>query len=248
MRRRIVTLALFGLALNLGMQAQQVPTSEILTRVLLIRVGHIEGTGFTAERDGKQYLFTARHMLKSLDPKNAAIEVHVGSEWKRCRGQVILPDRSGIDLAVFTLDEPLTPSLEIELGGRIAVGQEGYFFGYPYGAHGWHSDLRGSYIAFVKRVSLSAIATLPDGLSVFYLDGFNNPGFSGGPVAFYNFQTRKWAVMAVISGFQPESAKKRIGDTFVDTDVLVNSGVIVAYPIQAALDALDKHIGEHSGR
>lgn len=148
-----------------------------------------------------------------------------------------------MDIAVFTLAQDLTPRFEIDLDASVAIGQEGYFFGYP---HGWHSEVNGGYVAFVKRASISAVPQTQNGVRFFYLDGFNNPGFSGGPVAFYNYKTSKWAILAVISGFEQETAKKRVGTDYIDTDTLVNSGVIVAYPTAPALEALDKYIAQNN--
>jgi hypothetical protein len=96
----------------------------------------------------------------------------------------------------------------------------------------------------VKRASISAVPQTQNGVRFFYLDGFNNPGFSGGPLAFYNYKTNKWSILAVISGFEQEAAKKRAGTEYVDTDTLVNSGVIVAYPMGYAIEALDKYTAQ----
>ena len=111
---------------------------------------------------------------------------------------------------VFTLDHDLTTKFPVEIGGGVTIGQEGYFFGYPYGLH---TEVNGTYVAFVKRMSVSAIARPhPEASPVFFLDGFNNPGFSGGPVAVYNYKTQTWEIVGVISGFRPENARKKVGN------------------------------------
>ena len=74
----------------------------------------------------------------------------------------------------------------------------------------------GQYVAFVKRASVSAVPKTKNGAHYFYLNGFNNPGFSGGPVAFYDYKSNQWAIVAVISGFEPEAAKKLVGQSYVD--------------------------------
>src|SRR6266446_2755114 len=61
-----------------------------------------------------------------------------------------------------------------------------------------------------SSASVSAVPKTKNGAHYFYLNGFNNPGFSGGPVAFYDYKSNQWAIVAVISGFEPEAAKKLV--------------------------------------
>jgi S1-C subfamily serine protease len=234
-----LVLALLSLLTVRSSSAEQFP--NLYHRVVMIKVGDRQGSAFTVERSDRQYLITARHMVRGLPAQNASIEISVHGAWKKFDGDVVLPREEDVDIAAFTLSQDLTHRIDMELGKSITLGESGFFFGYP---HGWHTDFEGGYVAFVKRLSLSGLSH-PVGHSPFwYLDGFNNPGFSGGPVAFYDYIKGHWAIVAVISGFQPEAAKKRVGAAYVDTETIVNSGVIVAYPIEPILDALDKYIAQ----
>ena len=242
MRHRVLLSVFLIVTFNLCALAEQWPTNNVLFRVLYIKVGDFTGSAFTIERGDKQYLITARHMLEGLPRNDASIQINFQGKWETLNGNVILPEERDVDIAVFTLPRELTPKFEIELGKIVTIGEGGYFFGYP---HGWHSEVDRQYVAFVKRASVSAVPKTKNGAHYFYLNGFNNPGFSGGPVAFYDYKSNQWAIVAVISGFEPEAAKKLVGQSYVDADeMLVNSGVIVAFPIQPALDALDKYIAE----
>jgi hypothetical protein len=72
-----------------------------------------------------------------------------------------------------------------------------------------------------------------------YIDGFNNPGFSGGPVIFWDRTESKWKILGVVKGYREEPAKVRVGGKEVDTNILVNSGILSAYDIRHALEAID---------
>jgi hypothetical protein len=102
------------------------------------------------------------------------------------------------------------------------------------------------------------------------LDGRNNPGFSGGPVVFRDVLQEKPAfyLAGVVSGFRPELVavtepelvtspkqlkgvepwrirKRKDGKTVVlrDTDKMVptNTGIVIAYHIQPAIDLIQQH-------
>ena len=67
-RKALLTLLLWCLA---GLAAwAQVPTSNVLYRVLKIRTAGSTGSAFTIEVDGKQYLITARHLLRGFGARN----------------------------------------------------------------------------------------------------------------------------------------------------------------------------------
>ncbi len=180
-------------------------------------------------------------MVNGLPQKNAKIQIHIDKAWKDFTGDLILPDNKNIDIAFFTLLQPTTNASTVELGDTVTFGKEGYFFGYPYGLH---TDVDGEYLPFIKKLSVSATAQTGSPSPFLYLDGFNNPGFSGGPVAFYDYQKQKWEIVAVISGFQPEQAWKKVGGKYVPPSTLVNSGIIIAYFIDPAIKTLDKYIAD----
>lgn len=218
--------------------AEQWPSANILTRVLYVKVGTQAGSAFTIERNDKQYLITARHIVKDLPSKNATILIYRNKTWEPLTGDLYFPNEESIDIALMPLTAPITETFPIEAGGQVTLGENGYFLGFPWGLS---TDASGYFIAFVKHISMSAIVRGQDPMTtVYYLDGFNNPGFSGGPVVFYNYETSKWKVIAVVSGFRPEQAYKRVKDSYVGTDTLVNSGIVIAYPLARALEVIDR--------
>jgi hypothetical protein len=152
----------------------------------------------------------------------------------------------------------------------IQYGQDVFFAGFPFGLFTGGANINDLYpVAFVKKGIMSASAN-EKGATTIYIDGHNNPGFSGGPIVFRDFGERKlvYKVAAVVSGFrfevspilQPEAitreqinrediAEARIiekdGRLFRlnDTDKLVklNTGIVVGYSISHAVGLIRKN-------
>lgn len=78
---------------------------------------------------------------------------------------------------------------------------------------------------------MSAIDAHDPNAIVIYIDGFNNPGFSGGPIVYWDFSQHKYKILGVVKGFKEDSAKVLISGQHMDTQLLVNSGILVAYSI-----------------
>jgi len=85
---------------------------------------------------------------------------------------------------------------------------------------------------------MSAIdATNPNAV-VIYIDGFNNPGFSGGPILYWDFNARAYRIIGVVKGYREDTAKVLVNGQHVDTQLLVNSGILVGYSIEHAIQAI----------
>jgi hypothetical protein len=56
-------------------------------------------------------------------------------------------------------------------------------------------------LPFVKKAIISAYDVV-NGINIWYLDGINNPGFSGGPVVFNRHGSTDWHVAAVVSAYR----------------------------------------------
>lgn len=87
---------------------------------------------------------------------------------------------------------------------------------------------------------MSAIDARDPNATVLYIDGFNNPGFSGGPIVFWDFGSRTYQIAGVVKGYAFESAKTMVNGTAVDTPILVNSGILIGYSIHHAIQAIEK--------
>jgi hypothetical protein len=150
----------------------------------------------------------------------------------------VLPQmKPATDVAVFALSTAITPELDLHPTSEGAVfSQDAYFLGFPYGLGLESANLT---YPFVKKAIFSGQKTEPDGAHVWFLDGINNPGFSGGPVVFKQGGSDSWHVAAVVSGYRAEHVGVHGGEGAVP----VNTGIIVAHDIAAAVEAIDHSAG-----
>ena len=168
--------------------AQDAVPSEIMARTQFIRWGAEAGTAFTVEYQGRIYLITAKHVVAGVPDTNATIQVRVGDKWEDYQTtNTIYPSSPNVDIAIFATKEKRDHPFAIEpMSGSSSVtfGQQLWFIGYPYGLG---SNIPGYAFPFLKRGTMSAIESLNKSAIVYYIDGFNNPGFSGGPIIFWDF-------------------------------------------------------------
>jgi hypothetical protein len=193
--------------------------------------------------------------LDVLDPVGEAVK------WNPVEFTVIDPGKD-IDIVVLVpespLQEPPIPSLKV-LSGNVGMGGECSFLGYPY-ANTWTATFSNSAgsaaykMPFIKHCYISGIIRGP--ASMFVLDGINNFGFSGGPVLYDTGPNQ--VVIGVISGYHTEpgevhsieipnpsssgtSQGARPNATRKENVVDLNSGIIIAYMAELAVDAIKKH-------
>ena len=110
--------------------------------------------------------------------------------------------------------------------------------GFPYGLATEAGQMNDGFpIPFVKKGILSAM-TLED--HIIFLDGHNNPGFSGGPVVYQTpGDTRnEMRVGGVISGYigAPEPVYDAQGKPILNYQA--NTGIVKAYSISCATDLI----------
>ena len=158
-------------------------TSNVLRRTFHIRWGDGSGTAFAIDRNGRQYLVTARHVVKGINPGNQIAIFHE-KQWKSVSVDVIGIGEHAIDVAVLSCPIRLVPPLPLEASaGGLGFGQPIYFLGFPFGWDSGSENMNQNFpLPFVKAGIVSAI-TFGD-TSLIYIDGHNNKGFSGGPVVF----------------------------------------------------------------
>jgi hypothetical protein len=216
-------------------------TSEVIQQVFLLRTKLASGTGFTVKVDGKQYLITARHVLEELGssaiPAQPIVEINRGGTWHSFTATLVFSSNAPWDIAVLALPVGIGLSFpEVDLGTKgLIYGQETYFLGFPFGWRGEFGAVNNDYpVPYVKRAIVSMLSGQSSPMVV--LDGVNNPGFSGGPVAFKN-QAGKWQIAAVVSGFNTtrEPVFKGKSDESAGLTVDQNTGLIDASPLEIVL-------------
>lgn len=126
----------------------------------------------------------------------------------------------------------VAPEIQLPLALRYAYGQDVYFLGFPFGDGLELGEMNNHYpAAFVKRAIISGINS-GGRPSIVYLDGHNNPGFSGGPVVARNPETNVLEVISIISGYRFTSEQiQHRGSPIPDTSVNINTGIIISYGI-----------------
>lgn len=119
------------------------------------------------------------------------------------------------------------------------LGQQVWFLGYPFGHIGLVGRFQDQLIPFIKRGTISAINHNDPNAVIVYIDGFNNPGFSGGPILYCDFHKLAYGLLRVVNGYRADAAKITVHGQPVDADVLVNSGILIGYSIKRAVQAID---------
>jgi hypothetical protein len=220
--------------------AQDAVPGEILHRTQLIRIGKLEGTAFKIDHKGKVYLVTARHVAGSMPLSNTNIEVSHSGEWSNYHiVRVLFPPSDNVDIAVLETDETIAKPYEIApMSGNEgpSFGQQVWFLGYPWELH---THIGNGEIPFIKRGTMSAIDSTDPKAVVLYIDGFNNPGFSGGPIVYWDFGKHAYRLVRVVQGYREDNAHVVVNGEHVPTPVLVNSGILIAYSIEHAIDAIE---------
>jgi len=232
-KAKIILLALVWLSASSLAGAQL--TVQMVHSVYYIKCGKEMGTAFTLLYKGKQYLITAAHVVDSL-PSDGQLQIMEHALWKDLQvGRVTMKSKDA-DIAILIPSHSLMHSESLEaFVGKWNLGAGVYFLGFPLGLH---MIYQGDYAPVIKHGFYSSTDDDDPDAVISYIDGFNNEGFSGGPVLTQD-GSGNWKVISVISGYLQDKAKQRVGRQSVDTNLLVNSGIIVTYSIGLATQAID---------
>lgn len=218
-------------------------TSNVIHRAFHIRSGEKTGTCFTIDHEKKQYLITARHLATHIEKNKEAFLYH-DKRWKKLPIHLIGHCEGEVDISVFFIDDQISPSTPFEpTSVGLVYGQDAYFLGFPYGISGHIGSVNHGYpLPFVKRAIVSCLHTTDEGKQTIFLDGHNNPGFSGGPVIFKKRGEEDFKVAGVISGFQsvdePIYTKE---DTPANLSYRNNTGIIISYGIGNAITKINEN-------
>src|ERR1035441_180034 len=163
------------------------PTSNLLTRVLMIESRFGRGTAFSLDVDQREYWITAKHILNgaqhppygTVKSKSERLKILnpsiLGEQWLSIDFSVLDPGED-IDIIVLApphllLSNPLpsvTPSYS-----NVILGGNCEFLGFPYGG-GWRErlpDQTPAWLPYVKHCFVAAFDTPEKNFWV--LDGIN---------------------------------------------------------------------------
>ena len=221
-------------------------STNILYRVFYIRVGEKSGTSFVVEHSGKQYLVTARHIFQTLR-QEMDISIFWKREWRKLSTKLVGVEDDA-DIAVLSSPIQLAPAFPAEPStGGMLLAQQVFFLGFPLGLTGDGEELNRKFpLPLVKTGIVSGIDFASPSKS-FWIDGHNNPGFSGGPVVFIPYGQQissnvKYKIAGVISGYRLSRQEVRDNSTGREIGYVgENSGIILAYSIQHAVDLIESN-------
>jgi len=212
-------------------------TFNVYDRVFEVRWNGTTGTAFTVDIDQRQYLVSAKHVFEGIKSSNH-IEVFLQSRWQKIQVKVIGISPKDTDVVVLATEMPIIPNHPLRLSkGEVILSQDVFFVGYPYGLHSTAMATDGElHLPLVKKACLSGYLETPGG-SIWILDGFNNPGFSGGPVISAIKPTQE-VVVGIVSAYRFSEESVHVGGEPIEAIVKANTGIIYAYSAAIAIDLI----------
>lgn len=225
------------------------PTTNLLTRVFPVRWNDLTGTAFVIDRDHRQYLITAKHVVDGI-VSGQELTIRMKHYWYNFKVVVVGIGGPGSDVAVLSCCWPLAhpaANLDTDLSG-IAIGQDVFVAGFPFE---WGSQVRmGDQISdfpFVRKGTLSNLLGTEHGIHALVLDMHNNPGFSGSPVCFRRMAATSenaMVVAGVVTSYPAPERRPVIDDDWRPVDGLFfaeNSGFTEAHTIGCVTDIIDRN-------
>lgn len=208
-------------------------TSNALQRVFKISYEGFTGTGFACDIDGRQYLVTAAHCINEESAGTVELEILHNEEWHKLPAIIVGSKPHGADIAVLALPQVLVhKDLTLPVAETFYVSQEVFFLGFPHGKHIHIGAMNNDWpMPFIKRGIISGMNN-GGKPSVVYLDGINNPGFSGGPVVAQNAQTRTLEVISVVSSYH--MVRDQVlsdGIPHPTLEIEVNTGIVETFGV-----------------
>ncbi|MBZ5563438.1 MAG: serine protease [Acidobacteriia bacterium] len=238
---------------SISLMAQVHTTVGLLRSVYLVKYGSESGTAFVLSAEGGPYFVTAGHVVDGL-ATGGRISVRTG--WDRWEDFTVtrIPLSPKLDIAVLKLDRPIgSPEMWIEAGSLAGrePNLEVYFLGFPYGGqltlngktYRLSSNFESGGISYpaplVKHGIISGIDAQDPEAAIIFVDAMNNEGFSGAPVVFWDSAARLPRVIGVVTARLPERLMVPRGAS--PLPAWANSGIVVAYHISGALDAIHRY-------
>jgi hypothetical protein len=219
----------------------QVPTDRILERTFFIQTDTLGGACFSVIYKETEFIITAKHLFKKKTTNNSEVKVkiYINGIPKIITAKCFFHKDNNVDIAVLKIPIITSNKGSYDLLGTLIFGQDIYFCGFPSlgGSIYFTNGFIDKPYPIIKKGILSGMIKT-NGCSIMLLDGHNNPGFSGGPVVFYDYYVNKYMIGGVISGYLFQE-NKIAGDTTKKLIVQENSGIILCFDIKNALEIID---------
>lgn len=212
-------------------------TTNVLQRTFHLKHGEKSGTCFTIDVDDRQYIVTARHVVKEIRPSDL-VQIQHDRIWKNLKTTIAWMSETEEDVAILSPEVQLSPTHPlVPSTAGLVLGQDIYFCGFPFGLRFEAGDLNRDFpIPFVKKGILSAFASKYECPARIYIDGHNNPGFSGGPLIFSDLNTKELKVAGVISGYRPTYEPVLLKGDDIGLMSQQNTGIAIAYDLKRGVE------------
>ena len=229
-------------------------TSNVIERTFRINCKGRIGTCFAITVNNEKYLITARHIVKEIEEVDI-VSIYHNNEWVRIPVHLIKHASPLIDISVLTADLDFSSNAPLPASREgFAYGQDVYFLGFPNVVDIDQASSLGMKMNrdFPMPIVKQAIYSGIGDDNHFFIDGYGNRGFSGGPVVFRPRDSKDYQVAGVIINYKPEiipvyelqsennEEERKIIGYFEG-----NSGIITVSWIQHAIDLIqDKTLSD----
>ncbi len=211
--------------------------SDIIQRTFHVAHGNEAGTAFTIEVGDLQYIVTAAHVVKGLQP-NTKLRVNHQGGWTPIDIGEVWVSPTGADLSLISPKAQLSPCHPILVGGAASfyLSQQIFFLGFPYGMRLDIGPVNNDFpVPFVKTGIVSSFTSAGTGSQIVFCDGHNNPGFSGGPIVAID-QERRVHVIAVVSGYRYNDDPVLLNGQNTGLTYRANTGLVIGYGLKEVVE------------
>jgi S1-C subfamily serine protease len=215
---------------------------NVIERIIFIKYNDHYGTGFTVEVNDKQYIITAKHVVEGIK-QNDSIFFFQDNQWKKIEVKNIKFKNPKIDAIALVPSIQLTPVTNVEFTSMdIVFGQEVYFLGFPFGFITEVGNLNNNFpMPFVKKGICSNIDNKSTEVNIIWIDGYCNPGFSGGPIVFRDIFTENIKIAGVLVGYLPEHINVIDEKEKTELYVKINSGLIYSIGVDSIIKLIKEN-------
>lgn len=218
---------------------------SVFQKVIPIKYNGKYASSFILQLNNTDHIITAKHLFPKTLKSNSVIEIETLSDtgWVKFDAIILFHENPNIDIAVLNLTTHRFHNDLLRMDPSFAISQECYFLGYPFGMISEAPSKAfndGFPIPFVKKAIISAAKDSFLG-NVLYLDGHNNPGFSGGPVVIIDLDSdlnSHYKVIGVVSGYVNDD--KDFQTPFGKLIYSENSGIILVYSAKHISEIVNK--------
>lgn len=214
---------------------------SIYQRTFHLRVNKSDtGSCFALGLNGSFCLITAKHLVKCFySGKIGDFDILRKDKWFSFRGTPYY-HADDCDIAIIKTGIPSKDESTPEFNSTCTLGDDAFFLGFPYSGYAIKypsARINDNFpIPFIKKSIISAVLPKDD---LIFLDGHNNPGFSGGPVVYFNHKINRHTILGVVSGYILHNGKVTVCPSNSNLIYGENSGIVVCYNIKRAVKLIN---------